>query len=213
MHADVRAGAHGGHRLRLREQFRVRAQSDLEIRRPEIAGAQMLLELSGFRASGADLGDAGPEDSGHLGPCGLGPGRIPLGVLLNHAFQHAPDEGHAGGLDRLEVDRRQQSGPVIIAGRGRGEAVLEVGDTLARRGAQRCRRIRLLDQVAHGGPAAGHVDHAAGVQTDHARSRDVGSPDAACERPLAEVLREDVGGREESHQPLVPRRFSSYCWW
>ena len=172
----------------------------------------MLLELGRFGAAGPYVSDAGTEDAGHLGARGLGPGRVSPRVFLDDPFQHAPDEGHAGCLDRLQVDRRQQPGPVVAPRRGGGEAFPEIGNALAGRGADRRRRVRFLDQVAHRRPAGGHVDHAIRVQAHHAGPRDIGSPDAPDKCPAPEVLREYLVGGEERHQIPVPRRFSSYCW-
>src|SRR6266568_3910628 len=65
--------------------------------------------------------------------------RIAARPLLDHALQHGHREGDAGGLDGLEIDRRQQPGfgRIAIVGRRVGENRVERAERLAASRVQR----------------------------------------------------------------------------
>ena len=100
----------------------------------------------------------------------LGLRRVAGGALLDHPLDHRAGEGHAAGLERLQVAGRDQPRPVLVpAPRRIGESV-EPAQRPARRGAQPPGRIVELQEVAHRRHLArGDVDHRAVAHGDDAR--------------------------------------------
>ena len=103
MDADLGTDTDRGHWLRLGEDLGVRADADLEVLRPRALCDQRVLEPRGVGRAGAharkivaDHRDDRPADRFRLG-------RITARLLLDHPFQHARHEGHAAGLDRLQI--------------------------------------------------------------------------------------------------------------
>ena len=90
----------------------------------------------------------------HLGADRRGGVQVAARALLDHALDHRDDEGHAGGLDRLQIDRREQ--PRLAADRACPAAcwparrpALPMRSPRARR-ADAAAGSRGLAQVAHG---------------------------------------------------------------
>ena len=108
--ADLGTGADRRHRLRLGEDLGVRTDADLEILRPRALRA---ISASLSRAPPASPGarsrgrrrsarDQRPRTASALR-------RVAARLLLDHALEHARDEGDAGGLDRLQVAGREEA--------------------------------------------------------------------------------------------------------
>ncbi|WP_237047740.1 hypothetical protein [Lentzea guizhouensis] len=108
--ADVGPQPHRRQHRRLGEDLRVRADPDLQVLRPQPFGLQHPLHLRGLRGPRPQVGDVPLDDRPDLLPHFLGPRGIPVGTLLDDPFEHAADERHTGGLEHLQVDRRQKPG-------------------------------------------------------------------------------------------------------
>ena len=98
------------HRLRLGEDLRIRADADLQVLRPGALLDQHALELGRLRAARHQLADIAAEAGLHAVADRLGLLGRAARLLLDHALQHGQRKGDAGGLDRLQVVRRQQPG-------------------------------------------------------------------------------------------------------
>ena len=122
----------GKHR-RLGEDLGVGADADLEILRPHALADEQRLQGHRLLRAGLEAGEVVADDGADL----LADRRRLVGgaarLLLDDALEHRDGEGDPGGLDHLQVDRRQQMGlGGVAAGAGRvGEDGGEGGDRLA----------------------------------------------------------------------------------
>ena len=152
MHAGIHRGADRGHRLRLGEDLRVGADADLEILAPGALLDQHLLQARGLGRAGLQPRQVVADQPGHLGADRGGGGQVAARAFLDDAFQHGNREGDAGGLDRLQIDRREQPGLACDRGSGRrvGEQVRQAAERFALRGPHTGGGIGGFAQVAHG---------------------------------------------------------------
>ena len=107
------------------------------------------------------------------------------GSLLDDALQQRLREGHAGRLDRLQVDRREKAraaGQALVA-RSVGEDILKRADARPLRRAQRLGRRRRLAKVAHGREIGADVEDAVVPNRSDRGAVDVGPPDARRRAP------------------------------
>ena len=154
-------GADRGHRLRLGEDLGVGADADLEVLAPGALADQHLLQRHRLGRAGLQRRQVVADQPGHLGADRRRGGQVAAGALLDHPLQHGDREGHAGRLQRLQIDRRQQPG--LFAGCDPRAACWPARrrrrrSRSPRRGAQRGGRVRRLAQVAHGREGRGDVD-------------------------------------------------------
>jgi hypothetical protein len=108
-------------------------------------------------------------------------GGVALGVLLDHALQRGAHEGHTGGLQRLQIDRRQemrQRGVQRVRMAVRQD-IVDGSGRLAFMAPQRRDRIVHVQQLGDCRRQMRHVAHLAAADRHHAWPRDVaGPPDA-----------------------------------
>ncbi|MNF42332.1 hypothetical protein D3C85_788830 [compost metagenome] len=102
-------------RLGLGEDFGVRADTHFQVLRPQALLHQHLAQGFGLGRARDDLRQVGADAAGQGLADGVGLGRVALGLFFHHPFQQAGGEGYAGGLDRLQVDRCQQPGQLLVA--------------------------------------------------------------------------------------------------
>ncbi len=180
MQARIEAGADRRHGRGLGEDLGIRADADLEILAPGSLRDQHVLEMHRLGRAGLELRQVVADELADLLADRRRGGRVAARLLLDDALQHGDGEGHAGGLHRLEVERREQPGPGAIASIDRrvGEDGGQRADDLPLRLAQRPRRIRLLAEVAAGGEGGGDVDEVLAAQGDDGRPAPVRPPDA-----------------------------------
>ncbi len=134
---------------------------------------------------------------------GLGARCIAARLLFDHALEQAFDKGHAAGLDRLQVARREQPGlrirrcavALLLAMASSSEAMRGAWPPCsARRTASDGDSLR-FEQVAHRGRELGKVVQPA-LMDCHQHRPDAGLPEAADQRGTRGVLREARGGVE-----------------
>jgi hypothetical protein len=186
MQAHRRAAADRRHRLRLGEDLRVRPDADLEVLRPEPARRQRRFQRLGRRRAGADAGQIPAQQAAQVGAQRLGGVRIALGALLDHPLDQAVGEGDARRLDGRQVARREQ--PAL------GQRRIEAGQPHAGVLADLGRRIRQVEQVAHGRREGREVEEAAVARRDDVRA--VVQPEPADQRAGVAIDGQDVGGGE-----------------
>jgi hypothetical protein len=171
MDANPGAGAHRGHGRALREQFRVRADADLEVRGPHAPADQDLLDARRLRGTGLDPAQIRPDDGLDLTPRPVGEGGVPARPLLDDALEQARHERHPAGLHCLQIAGREQ--PWL---RGIALALRAVGDDLReqpdrRRLADRradVGRMGCVQEMAGGRIRPGQID---GLSTSHRDDR------------------------------------------
>ena len=157
MDADVRPGADGRHRLRLREDLGVRPDTDLEVLRPRALGDQRLLETGRFRGARPHRSEVVADDRDDRAADALRFRWISARLLLDDALEHARHERHAGRLQRLQVARRQQPrlrGVARVVRRVRKQVGKRADARKAGGGADGARRMLELEQRA---ARRGHV--------------------------------------------------------
>ncbi|PAV71423.1 hypothetical protein WR25_10000 [Diploscapter pachys] len=129
-HADVRAPADRRQHGRFGEDFRIRADRDLQILRPQALVYQRLLQCRGFGRSRHHRAHAAAdpplESAAHLGRRA----RIATGALFDHALHRRYRKGHARRLHALQVDGGEQADRAV----DRQADSIERTDRLARRG-------------------------------------------------------------------------------
>ena len=114
MKPDLRPPADGCHRLRLGEDLGIGADPDLQILRPHIGFDQRLLDLPGLRRPGFHRCQAASQNVDTARADRLGLRGVSLGLFLDHPLDDRLREGHAAGLDRLQIDRGQHMRPAGI---------------------------------------------------------------------------------------------------
>ena len=203
MQAGLLAAADRRERLGLGEDLGIRADADLEVLAPRSLRHQHRLERHRLGRAGLQAPQVVADEAADLEADRRRGVRVAACPLLDHPLQHRDREGHAGGLDRLEVDGGQEPGPRRVAGvrRSVGQHRVEGAERLARGGPQGARRIGRLAQVADRREGAGDVDELGRARRAVAYGDDAGAvqlrpPDAAGERPGAAVLRQDGAGVE-----------------
>ena len=198
MDAGVHEGADRRKRLRLREDFRVRADADLEILAPGALGDEHLLEVRSLARAGLELGEILAHEAHDLAADRGGAFGVAARPLLDHALEHRDGEGDARGLDGLQIDGREEPGLCGIAPLGRrvGEELRESAERFALGAAQGLRGMRLFAEIAHRREARRDVENAFGTNGDDGRPAELGPPDAAGERRIAMILGKRVPGRE-----------------
>ena len=154
-------------RRRLGEDLGVGPDADLEVLRPHLLREQQFLELHRLRRAGLDLRRGRRRPPPPPGAHRLRRRRVAARLLLDHALEHARGEGHAGGLDRLQVAGREQV-QVLRIGLV-GERVVEVADRLARRRADGRQRVGQFEQRADRGRDAREVEQLALAQQHRRR--------------------------------------------
>jgi hypothetical protein len=193
MQADVGAETDRRHRLRFREHLGIRADAHFHVLRPGAALDELLLELFRFRRAGLDGRQVGADVLQQRAAQRVGAAGVAAGLLFDHAFQQADGEGHAAGLDRLHVARRQQARS--LRGSVVGQRVIDqrfhAAQRLARRAAREGGGIVAVQQVGHGIGLGGDVEHFTVAHDHHARAVDVaGAPDAAYQQGVRQVGRQ-----------------------
>ncbi|MCY1220355.1 hypothetical protein D9M72_323650 [compost metagenome] len=160
MQADLHAGADRGQRRRLGEDFRVRADADLEVLRPQALRKQHRLEPVGFGRAGADAREVVAHHGHHLAAHRLGTARVAARLLLDHALDHAGRKGHAGRLDHLQVVRSEQMamGDIRSVCGGLGQPVGQRTEGTPRCALHGPHRIRAIEQRRHRGRQRADVE-------------------------------------------------------
>src|SRR5690606_3945048 len=128
-----------------------------EILAPHAALDQRCLDAcGGFRAR-HQFAEIGADQRQDFPAQGIGTRLVAARLLLDHPFEQRHDEGHPGGLDGLEVDRRQEHRQSRV-GRG-GGAIGHDGFSVAHGRVDRIANMRCcspaLGDVAHRSEALG----------------------------------------------------------
>ena len=201
--AHLRAAAHRRHRLRLGKHFRIGADAHFHVLRPGAALLQLLFQA--LRRVRTRLQCRQVAAQCHLqgGAQARRARRVAARLLLDHPFEQADGEGHAAGLDGLQVARRQQQ---RLAGR-RGQRLLQQRLHGAERDAGRMaddiERIAAFEQLGHRRHRLRDVDHFAAAHGDDAGTV---TPDAADEGGLRQVGGQQRGGGNRLHGKLSKGR-------
>src|SRR5690606_4312453 len=155
--ADIGTIADRRHGLALGEDFGIGADADLQILRPDPARDEPRLDGGGLVRARFQLRKIVADQPGNVGADRIGTFRRAPRLLFYHALQKRDDEGDAGSLYRLKVDRGKQARPGRVA--APRHAVFEnIGNRTyfaARRGRDIGGRIVLLADVATGGRGLG----------------------------------------------------------
>ena len=212
MQPGVHAGADGRHRRRLREDLGVRADADFEVLAPHALLDHHRLEPRRLLRARLELREIVPDEPRDLGPDRRRRVRIAARALLDDALEHRDDEGDAGRLDGLQVDRREKPGLAAVARIRRrvGEDLLERSHPLALGVRERRGGIVLLAEVAHSREGARHVEHAARADRRDRGPLELGPPDAPRQRPGGAVGRKNLGDRvfQAGHAVSSARAFA-----
>ncbi len=112
------------------------------------------------------------DDADHRFAHGFGPRGVAARLFLDHPLEHRVDEGHAGGLDGLQVARREEPGQGGIA---RAECAVgqDVGrgaDARPAAGAHGGRGVGQFQQVGAGGGHLRQVVDAVGADLHQHRA-------------------------------------------
>ncbi len=192
MDPRIHAGADRGHRLRLGEDLRVGADAHFQILTPRILLDQDLLQMCRLRRPGLQPRKVVAHQPVHLGADCRGGVEVAACAFLDHALDHRRDEGHPGGLDRVEIDRREQPRFAVVAfvGRRVGQHVVQPADALTGCGAQTIGRRAGLAQIAHGREACGYIQKIAAAHRDDGRAGGIRPPHAPRQRRLCAVVRQ-----------------------
>ena len=108
MQAGIGSCADRRHRLRLGEDLGIRPDADFQILAPRALFDQNAFEVHCLLRARPELGKVLTDHADDFGANRRGRGRVAACLFLDDAFQHRYGEGDTGGLDRLQVDRRQQ---------------------------------------------------------------------------------------------------------
>ena len=107
-------------------------------------------------------------------------------AFLDHPLDHRYDERHAGRLDRLQVDRRQQPWPAGVA--LSGGVLASTSSSLPMRSPLAARRraagSRGLAQIAHGREVRGYIQQITVAYGDDGRTAGVRPPHPSRQRGL-----------------------------
>ncbi len=112
--ANQLTGAHGCEHGRLGEDLGVRAEPHLQVLGPEPLGAKAIGKGLGRRAARAHVTERSAQACDESFTQVRGHRRVPPRALLDHSLEQACGEGHARGLDHLEIDGRQQVGTIRL---------------------------------------------------------------------------------------------------
>ena len=154
--AGLRQVADRRHGLRLGEHLGVGADADLQILRPHAPPDQKLLQRHGLLRARLQPAQVVADRALDLGADRVGALGAAARLLLDDPLQHGDDEGDAGRLHRLQVDRREQPrfrGVAALARRV-GEDFGERADVGALGGRGGAGGVVAFAEVAHGGGAA-----------------------------------------------------------
>ena len=190
MQARLHAVTHRRHGLRLGEDLGILADADLQVLRPRPGRDQRLLQFQRLRRTGLQLAQVPAKLFLHLRANGVGLLRRALRLLLDDALHHGAGERHAGSLDGLQIDGRQQPRPLLIAAvlRRVGDDVGERADPLALRLAHDLGRIGGLAQVAHGRRMPRNIVDAVRAHGHDGWPLHIGPPDSPRQRARRAVL-------------------------
>jgi hypothetical protein len=211
VNADVGTGADRRHRLRLGEDLGIGTDADFEILRPQAIGLQHVLDASGLLGARPHAAQVVPDDARDLAPHGIGARRVTACLLLDHALQHARDERHAGGLDRLQVARCEQArhGAVAVAVRLR-ERLRERADAWRTAKAANHRGdASALEQLAHRRRDRRHVDEVVADDAHDRRTVHLGHPRTAHEQRVRRIGW-NARGRRKSTTEVERHEMRSY---
>jgi hypothetical protein len=106
--ADFGAQTHGGHRLRLGENLGIGTDAHLQILGPGALPDQRFLHLRGLGRAGTNLRQVVADHRDDFPAHGDRLGRIATRLFLDDALERAGDERDAGGLQCLQIARRQE---------------------------------------------------------------------------------------------------------
>ena len=171
------------------------ADADLEILRPGALGDEMLLEPGRRRPSRA-APRAGPRRPRPRSAARMAAARagIALDLLLDHALEHAAGEGDARGLERLQVDRRQQPGQrgvaPVPAAVGEDRRQLADASGVGRAGQRHRDRRRCTARSSSAPAASGRTRRRSRTATTAGPGRIARQPDPADQRAGAAVRRQ-----------------------
>ncbi len=163
--ADEAAAADRGQHWRLGEDLGVRPDAHLQVLRPHALLDQQRFERLGAWTAWLQALQIRADHRLHLLADGHGAPGIAAGLLLDHPFQHAGGKGHSGGLDHLQVGRRQQ---VQTCGVGLlatvGQQVIKAAEVAPGGIAQGLQRRLFLEQGAQRSEACRDIEDAVFAQ-------------------------------------------------
>src|SRR5450830_1053534 len=149
MNSDFAAAAHCGQNRCLRENLRIRADTDLQVLRPHTLLDQHSFKAHRFWRARLDCPQVIAYYVVHQATNTFSFGSIASGLLLDYPLNHAGRERHPGRLDDLQIRRRQQRCLVGIGmAAGVPEQRLDSPDVSARRLTNRQQRRGVLQQFA-----------------------------------------------------------------
>ena len=213
-----RAPAHRRHRLGLGEHLGVGPDADFEILGPETFRDQGGLDPGRLLRARPDIAQSVADHRADPLANGGGAGGVALGLFLDHALQHGAGEGHAAGLDRLKVVRRQKVPRPRIGFRGPALALELVNRTerAARLRAHECGGVVLLQQVMHRGRRAGRDieqravpeghDQRPLVRAPHPPDETPGRSAQACRFQCRQLLNGSGNGEPPGRPTMLPAR-------
>ena len=115
MQTDIAAKTHCRQHRRFGKNFGIRAYANFKVLRPSTAGLQHLFNFVRLLRAWLDTGQVLPQNLVEFGSQRLRTAGVPTGLLFNHPLQQTRHKGHAGGLDSLQIARRQQPWQAGIA--------------------------------------------------------------------------------------------------
>ena len=197
--ADIRTGAHCGHRLTFRKNLGVRSDANLQVLGPHALFNQHVLEPARFVRAGTHLLQVRADDRGNRRPQALRLAGVTARLLLDDALEEARYKRDAACLDCLEVTWRQEPGNVALprVRTGIGQHFNKRPKLRQRPGAADCRdRILQVQQLARGGCDGGQVVNASALDAHERGPLRFRPPDAAHELGSVVIFRETSRGAE-----------------
>ena len=204
MQADIAAKTHCRQHRRFGKNFGIRAYANFEVLRPSTAGLQHLFNFFRLLRAWLDTGQVLPQNLVEFGSQRLRTAGVPTGLLFNHPLQQTRHKGHAGGLDSLQIARRQQPWQAGIAA-GFFSVIqhsierCDHGQAARRqRRAQQISRVRQVQQSTAGERQGGDVVQAIRRHKGHNRPQ-VGYPDP-CDQQRARMVARQAISDQAGHR-------------
>ena len=192
METGVGASPDSRHRLALGEHLGVGADADFQILRPGAGLDQRVLEPHRRGRARLESAEIIAQHAHDLVARFHRAFTAAARALFDHPLKQGFREGHAGGFDRLEVDRREQMRvvrPSAVARRV-GENVAERPEARTFRRSKRLGRRGRFAKVAHGRKRGADVEDALLPDRDDRRAVNLRSPNASRQRAGEAVCRQ-----------------------